>query len=75
MSNFDVLVPCKIDGIDKYKELITFVPDRAGHDIKYAIDSSKIQQELNWKPKESFDTGIRKTIEWYIENLEIYLNE
>ncbi len=71
----DVLVPCEISGITKYKELITFVPDRAGHDIKYAIDFSKIRHELNWKPKESFNTGIRKTIEWYLENLEIYRNE
>ena len=51
-----------------YKKLITFVKDRPGHDFRYAIDSSKIQNELGWKPKESFNSGIKKTIEWYIEN-------
>lgn len=48
--------------------LITFVKDRPGHDWRYAIDSTKIQQELNWTPAESFETGIRKTITWYLEN-------
>ena len=51
-----------------YKDLITFVKDRPGHDYRYAIDSSKIQKALEWKPIESFETGIYKTIEWYIEN-------
>ena len=51
-----------------YEELITFVTDRPGHDFRYAIDASKISNELNWKPKESFDTGIDKTIQWYLEN-------
>lgn len=50
-----------------YKEQITFVKDRAGHDRRYAIDSSKLQKELRWKPKESFESGILKTIEWYVE--------
>tara|TARA_Y100001980_G_C14548610_1_gene329953 strand:- start:813 stop:1871 length:1059 start_codon:yes stop_codon:yes gene_type:complete len=53
---------------NKYEDLITFVSDRPGHDYRYAIDSSKIQKELNWKPKETFKTGISKTIEWYLEN-------
>ncbi|MBI4751363.1 MAG: dTDP-glucose 4,6-dehydratase [Acidobacteria bacterium] len=48
--------------------LITFVKDRPGHDWRYAIDSTKIQQELNWTPAESFETGIHKTIRWYLEN-------
>jgi len=52
----------------KYSELITFVEDRAGHDFRYAIDSSKINTELQWSPKKSFQTGIMKTIEWYIKN-------
>ncbi len=52
----------------KYKELITFVNDRAGHDFRYAINSSKINNELQWSPKESFETGILKTIDWYINN-------
>jgi len=51
-----------------YNELITYVEDRPGHDYRYAIDASKIQNELNWKPAESFETGIYKTIEWYIKN-------
>lgn len=53
-----------------YEALITFVKDRPGHDLRYAIDASKIERELNWKPKESFETGIRKTVEWYLNNLE-----
>ncbi|KJV41248.1 dTDP-glucose 4,6-dehydratase [Acinetobacter brisouii] len=53
-----------------YKELITFVKDRPGHDLRYAIDASKIANELNWKPEETFETGIRKTVEWYLNNLE-----
>lgn len=71
----DNISPSKIEGIAKYSELITFVPDRVGHDIKYAIDSSKIKCDLNWEPKESFDTGIRKTIEWFLNNIENYQNE
>lgn len=51
-----------------YKELITFVKDRPGHDMRYAIDASKIERELGWVPEESFETGIRKTVEWYLNN-------
>lgn len=50
------------------KALIEFVKDRPGHDWRYAIDCSKIERELGWKPQESFETGIRKTVEWYLEN-------
>ena len=53
-----------------YETLITFVKDRPGHDLRYAIDASKIAQDLAWKPEETFDTGIRKTVEWYLNNLE-----
>lgn len=53
-----------------YETLITFVKDRPGHDLRYAIDASKIKQDLGWVPKETFDTGIRKTVEWYLNNLE-----
>jgi dTDP-glucose 4,6-dehydratase len=49
-----------------YKSQITFVQDRAGHDRRYAIDASKIERELGWKPAETFETGIRKTVEWYL---------
>ena len=53
---------------EKYSKLITFVKDRPGHDYRYAIDSSKIKQQLNWEPKENFNSGIRKTIKRYINN-------
>jgi dTDP-glucose 4,6-dehydratase len=49
-----------------YKELLTFVPDRPGHDRRYAIDASKIENELGWKAEENFETGIEKTVEWYL---------
>ena len=51
-----------------YKEQITFVKDRPGHDVRYAIDASKIEKELNWTPLYTFETGLRQTVEWYIEN-------
>jgi dTDP-glucose 4,6-dehydratase len=51
-----------------YKDQITFVKDRPGHDRRYAIDASKIERELGWQPAETFETGIRKTVEWYLEN-------
>lgn len=54
--------------INKYEELITFVIDRPGHDLRYAIDASKIEKELGWKPEETFESGIRKTVEWYLAN-------
>ena len=53
-----------------YAELIGFVKDRPGHDRRYAIDSRKIQRELGWKPRESFETGLRKTVRWYLEQAE-----
>ena len=65
---FDDLVPSKLDGIKQYEQLITYVVDRAGHDVRYAIDATKIANELNWTPDETFETGIKKTIEWYLEN-------
>ena len=51
-----------------YSELITYVTDRPGHDFRYAIDASKIKNDLGWTPKETFETGIRKTIQWYLDN-------
>jgi dTDP-glucose 4,6-dehydratase len=62
------LAPNKPAGINDYQDLITFVTDRAGHDVRYAIDASKIAKELNWTPQETFDSGIRKTVQWYLDN-------
>ena len=67
-SILDELVPSELDGIDKYEKLITYVGDRAGHDVRYAIDATKIANELSWKPDETFATGIKKTIQWYLDN-------
>jgi len=62
------LVPNKPVGVNQYIDLITYVTDRPGHDVRYAIDASKIEQELGWKPEETFESGIRKTVEWYLNN-------
>lgn len=62
----DELVPQKSS--ESYKALITFVEDRPGHDLRYAIDASKIERELGWTPQESFESGIRKTVQWYLDN-------
>ncbi|ATW43650.1 dTDP-glucose 4,6-dehydratase [Glaesserella parasuis] len=62
------LLPHKPKGVQKYKDLISYVPDRLGHDTRYAIDSTKIREELDWKPQETFESGIRKTVEWYLNN-------
>jgi dTDP-glucose 4,6-dehydratase len=64
----DELVPSKLDGIDKYEQLIIYVDDRAGHDVRYAIDASKVANKLGWTPDETFATGIRKTVHWYLDN-------
>ncbi|EGQ8106746.1 dTDP-glucose 4,6-dehydratase [Vibrio parahaemolyticus] len=55
-------------GVESYESLITYVKDRPGHDARYAIDATKIAQELNWTPEETFESGIRKTVEWYLNN-------
>lgn len=62
------LVPAKPVGVDKYEDLITYVTDRPGHDLRYAIDASKIERELGWVPEESFESGLRKTVQWYLNN-------
>lgn len=62
------LSPPKVEHIAHYRELVSFVKDRPGHDLRYAIDASKIKNELGWAPKETFESGIRKTVLWYIEN-------
>ncbi|EGR1480383.1 dTDP-glucose 4,6-dehydratase [Vibrio parahaemolyticus] len=60
--------PSKPEGVESYESLITYVKDRPGHDVRYAIDATKIAQELNWTPEETFESGIRKTVEWYLNN-------
>ena len=62
------LYPQKLPGINSYRDLIIHIADRPGHDKRYAIDASRIKNELGWSPKESFETGIYKTVKWYIEN-------
>ncbi|ASC64853.1 dTDP-glucose 4,6-dehydratase [Achromobacter denitrificans] len=56
--------------VGRYRDLITYVQDRPGHDRRYAIDAGKIQRQLGWKPAETFETGIRKTVQWYLNNLD-----
>lgn len=78
VSNIDVVkaictlleefVPIKPKSISKYEELITYVIDRPGHDRRYAIDASKIKLELNWTPIETLETGLSKTVTWYLDN-------
>ena len=62
----DALAPEKPTGVKNYEDLITYVADRPGHDRRYAIDAAKITKELGWKPQETFETGLRKTVEWYL---------
>lgn len=62
------LVTNKPNGITNYQDLITYVTDRPGHDVRYAIDASKIERELGWIPEETFESGIRSTVEWYLKN-------
>ncbi len=64
------LRPAKPEGLQRYADLITFVADRPGHDRRYAIDAGKIQRELGWSPQETFETGLRKTVQWYLDNQE-----
>ena len=67
-SLLEELVPNKPEGVARYEDLITYVKDRPGHDVRYAIDATKIRCELGWKPQETFESGIRKTVEWYLNN-------
>ncbi|HIF9100385.1 TPA: dTDP-glucose 4,6-dehydratase [Photobacterium damselae] len=67
-SLLEELVPNKPQGIAQYQDLITYVTDRPGHDVRYAIDATKIAAELGWKPAETFESGIRKTVEWYLNS-------
>lgn len=60
----------KPNGVKHYRDLITFVKDRPGHDARYAIDASKIEKDLGWKPQETFESGLRKTVQWYLANTD-----
>ncbi len=62
------LAPEKPTGVSHYRDLIRFVSDRPGHDLRYAIDASKIERELGWRPQETFESGLRKTVFWYLSN-------
>jgi dTDP-glucose 4,6-dehydratase len=62
------LVESKPEGVNQFKDLIEFVTDRPGHDLRYAIDAHKIERELGWTPDNTFETGIRQTVEWYLNN-------
>jgi dTDP-glucose 4,6-dehydratase len=64
----DQLIPNKLNGISSFGDLITYVQDRPGHDIRYAIDASKMLNTLGWSPDENFNTGILKTVKWYLNN-------
>lgn len=67
-SLLEELAPNKPVTVNKYEDLITYVKDRPGHDLRYAIDASKIAKELGWTPEETFETGLRKTVQWYLDN-------
>jgi dTDP-glucose 4,6-dehydratase len=73
LSFQNILQKKMLKKIYSYKELITFVNDRPGHDQRYAIDARKIKKKLNWKPKENFSSGIYKTVLWYLSNADYYL--
>lgn len=66
----ELLANSKMGGTHKLEDVIEFVKDRAGHDLRYAIDTTKIERELGWKPEESFESGMKKTFEWYTSNKE-----
>lgn len=66
----ELVPPNGNSGVTHYRDLITFVTDRPGHDLRYAIDASKIELALGWRPKETFESGIRKTVQWYLDNRE-----
>ena len=69
-SLLEEMHPEKPAGIKKYQDLITYVSDRPGHDNRYAIDTKKIEKALGWKPEETFESGLRKTVDWYLSNSE-----
>ena len=64
----ELIVSEKLNGMSSFCELISHVKDRPGHDVRYAINANKINKDLGWEPQENFESGIRKTVEWYINN-------
>lgn len=70
----DELRPLSAAQIDSYEDLIVYVEDRPGHDVRYAIDAGKIERDLNWVPEESFESGMRKTVQWYLDNEEWWMH-
>ncbi|MGV6807158.1 MAG: GDP-mannose 4,6-dehydratase, partial [bacterium] len=64
------LAPEKPAGVSNYRDLISFVQERPGHDMRYAIDATKIEKDLGWRPAETFESGLRKTVEWFLANRE-----
>ena len=70
----DSKIPSKLNGLNSFSELISFVKDRPGHDVRYAIDASKIEKEIKWTPKEGFESGLEKTVSWYLYIKEWYRN-
>ena len=69
-NHLNDLISDKPDGVSDFNQLVTFVKDRPGHDVRYAIDANKINKELGWYPVETFESGIKKTIEWYLSETE-----
>jgi dTDP-glucose 4,6-dehydratase len=67
-SVLDELIPNKFNSVSSFSELITYVKDRPGHDVRYAINANKIKKDLGWEPQENFESGIRKTVQWYLNN-------
>ena len=67
MKNIDI-VKTILSVLGKSDELITYVEDRKGHDLRYAVDPSKIEHELDWKPEKDFSEGIKETVKWYLDN-------
>ena len=67
-SILEKLVPNKLNGMSSFNEVISYVKDRPGHDVRYAINANKIIKDLNWQPQEDFNSGIQKTVEWYLDN-------
>ena len=74
-SSLDAHINDKPNNINSFHELIRFVEDRPGHDYRYAINSTKIKSSIDWEPQEDFDSGIKKTILWYLNNMQIYRDD